>query len=104
MWKTINQLTNKKSKTTKINELIIDQKVTTNPDEIAEGMNKYFNDIGTVLADNPSNGHNSFEAYVNPTETTFEIQNISVVEVKSEISRINTSKAILDMIVYHQNF
>ena len=93
MWKTINQLTNKKSKTTKINELIIDQKVTTNPDEIAEGMNKYFNDIGTVLADNPSNGHNSFEAYVNPTETTFEIQNISVVEVKSEISRIKTSKA-----------
>jgi hypothetical protein len=42
MWKTINQLTNKKSKTTKINELIIDQKVTTNPDEIAECMNKYF--------------------------------------------------------------
>ncbi|CAB4022521.1 Hypothetical predicted protein [Paramuricea clavata] len=51
MWKTINQLTNKKSKTAKINELIIDQKVTTNPDEIAE------------------------------------------VEVKSEISRIKTSKA-----------
>ena len=60
--------------------MIIDQKVTTNPDEIAEGMNKYFNDIGIVLADNLSNGHNSFEAYVNPTETTFEIQNISVVE------------------------
>jgi hypothetical protein len=56
-------------------------------------MNKYFNDIGTVLADNLSNGHNSFEAYVNPTETTFEIQNISVAEVKSEISRIKTSKA-----------
>ena len=54
MWKTINQLTNKKSKTTKINELIIDQKATTNPDEIAEGMNKYFNDIGIVLADNLS--------------------------------------------------
>ena len=42
MWKTIHQLTNKKSKTAKINELIIDQKVTTNPDEIADGMKKYF--------------------------------------------------------------
>ena len=104
MWKTINQLKNKKSKTTKINELVIDQKVATNPDAIAEGMNEYFNDIGTVLADNLSNGHNSFEAYVNPTETTFEIQNISVMEVKSEISRIKTSKATRDMIVYHQNF
>ena len=93
MWKTINQLTNKKSKTTKINELIIDQKVTTNPDAIAEGMNKYFSDIGTVLADNFTNAHDSFEAYVNSTETTLEIQNISVVEVKSEITSIKASNA-----------
>ena len=42
------------------------------------------------------NVHNIITAHnrtVNPTETTFEIQNISVVEVKSEISRIKTSKA-----------
>ncbi len=78
MWKTINQLKNKKSKTTKINELIIDQKVATNPDEIAGGLNKYFNDIyiyiGTVLADNLPIGENSFETYVNPIETLFEFK------------------------------
>ena len=34
-----------------------------------------------------------FKAYVNPIETSFEIQNISVVEIKTEISRIKTSKA-----------
>ncbi len=73
--------------------MIIDQKVATNPDEIADGLNKYFNDIGTVFADNLPNGQNSFEAYVNPIETSFEIQNISVAEVKSEISRTKTSKA-----------
>ena len=33
-------------------------------------MNKYFNDIGTVLADNLSNGHNSFEAYVRKKSST----------------------------------
>ena len=103
MWKTINQLTNKKLKTTKINEVIIDQKVTTNPDAIAEGMNKYFNDNGTVLADNLSNAHDSFEAYVNPTETTFEIQNISVVEEKGKFQESKLLK-LLDMIVYHRNF
>ena len=79
--------------TTKIIELLIGRKVPTNPDEIADGSNKYFNDIGTALAGNLPNGKNSFEAYVNPIETSFEIQNISVLEVKSEISRIKTSKA-----------
>ena len=66
MWKTINQLTNKKSKTTKVNKLIIDQKVTTNSDEIANGLNKYFNDIGIVLADNLPNGQNSFQSVCQP--------------------------------------
>ena len=49
MWKTINQLTNKKSKTTSINELVIDQKVITEPEEIADSLNTYFNEIGSVL-------------------------------------------------------
>ena len=67
--------------------------IIANADEIADGLNKYFNDIGTVLADNLPSGQNSFEAYVSHIETSFEIQNISVVVVKSEISRIKTSKA-----------
>ncbi len=41
---------------------MIGHKVTTNPDEIADGFNKYFNDIEAVLADNLPNGQNSFEA------------------------------------------
>ena len=50
MWKTINQLTNKKSKTTNINELVIDQKVITEPERIADSLNTYFNEIGSALA------------------------------------------------------
>ena len=83
---------------------MIGHKVTTNPDEIADGFNKYFNDIEAVLADNLPNGQNSFEAYVKPIETSFEIQNITVVEVKSEISRIKTSKATGHDSIYHPNF
>ena len=50
MWKTINQLTNTKSKTTNINELIINQEIVTEPEKIADSLNTYFNEIGTVLA------------------------------------------------------
>ncbi len=45
MWKTINQLTNKKSKTTSINELIINEEIVTEPEKIADSFNTYFNAI-----------------------------------------------------------
>ena len=41
MWKTIIQQTNKKSKTTNINGLVIDQKVITEPEEIAACIKIY---------------------------------------------------------------
>ena len=61
MWKIINQLTNKKSKATKINELVIDQKVITEQEEIPDSLNIYFNETGSVLAKDLPKGDNSFE-------------------------------------------
>ena len=77
MWKTINQLTNKKSKTTNINELVIDQKVITQPEEIADSLNTYFNEIGSVLAKDLPKGDNSFEKYIVPVEEKLKLQSIS---------------------------
>ena len=68
MWKTINQLTIKKSKTANINELVIDQKVITEPEKIADSLNTYFNEIGSVLAKDLPKGDNSFEKYIVPVE------------------------------------
>ena len=56
-------------------------------------MNTYFCDIGPFLSDNLSNSDNCFEAYINTTNTTFEIPKISDLDVKSEILKIKTSKA-----------
>ncbi|CAB4014726.1 Hypothetical predicted protein [Paramuricea clavata] len=92
MWKTINQLTNKKLKTTNINELVIDQKIITKPDQIADAMNNYFNEIVPALASSLPSGHSCFETYINPINTTFEIQEIVALDVTSEILRIKTSK------------
>ncbi|CAB4003372.1 Hypothetical predicted protein [Paramuricea clavata] len=93
MWKTINQLTNTKSKTTNINELIINQEIVTQPEKIADSLNTYFNEIGTVLAKDLPKGNNSFETYVVPTDKSFEINRFSSINVKNVISKINTSKA-----------
>ena len=93
MWKTINQLTNKKSKTTNINELVIDQNVITEPEKIADSLNTYFNEIGSVLAKDLPKGDNSFEKYIVPVEKKFEINRFSPIEVKNVILKLNTSKA-----------
>ena len=93
MWKTINQLTNTKSKTTSINELIINQEIVTEPEKIADSLNTYFNEIGTVLAKDLPKGNNSFETYVVPTDKSFEINRLSSINVKNVILKINTSKA-----------
>ena len=93
MWKTINQLTIKKSKTTNINELVIDQKVITEPEEIADSLNTYFNEIGSVLAKDLPKGDNSFDKYIVPVEKKFEINRLSPIEVKNVILKLNTSKS-----------
>ena len=93
MWKTINQLTNKTSKTTNINELVIDQNVITEPQKIADSLNTYFNEIGSVLSKDLPKGDNSFEKYIVPVEKKFEINRFSPIEVKNVILKLNTSKA-----------
>ena len=92
MWKTINQSTNKRSKTTNMNELLINDESVKKPELIADTMNSYFCDVRPFLANNLSNSDNCFEAYINATNTTFEIQKISDLNVKSEILKIKTSK------------
>ena len=91
--KTINQLTNKKSKTTNINELVIDQNVITEPEKIADSLNTYFNEVGSVLAKDLPKGNNSFEKYIVPVEKQFEINRFSPIEIKNIILKLNTSKA-----------
>ena len=49
-WKTINQLVNKRSKTTNISSLQEENKVLTGCEEIAESMNQYYCSIGQNLS------------------------------------------------------
>ena len=50
MWKTINKLTNKKSKTTLISEIHHNSQNLTKRHEIANVLNSHFNEVGINLA------------------------------------------------------
>ena len=64
MWKTINKLTNKKSKTAKITELKVNGESITKPDSIADALNTHFNDINPYLASNLPDSNTIPENYI----------------------------------------
>ena len=52
MWKTINKLTNKQSKTTLISEIRNDNQNLTKKHEIADALNSHFNEVASRLVKN----------------------------------------------------
>ena len=51
-WQTINELLNKRPKTTEVKELDIDGQLIIDDDKIADAFNQYFSTIGSTLSDN----------------------------------------------------
>ena len=57
-WKTINQLVNKRSKTTEISTIREGDRVISDPTEIADSMNQFFCSVGKDLTDKIPNEEN----------------------------------------------
>ena len=93
MWKTINKLTNKKSKTTLISEIQHNNQNFTKRDEIANVLNSHFNEVGTNLAKDMPQSSRVPESYLTFSNTEFNIQNVSVTKVYKLLSTIKTSKS-----------
>ena len=97
--KVINDLLNKRRKSTIINNIKTEHLEVTGDKNSAEEFNRYFPTIGPKLGDNlPSNGINPM-SYVTPSSQVFNFRNITFTEVKNEISKIKDGKsACLDKI------
>ena len=93
MWKIINKLTDKKSKTTKITELKVNGESITKQDSIADALNTYFNEIGPYLASNLPDSNTIPENYISPCDTSFEFSEILPLDVHRILSMPKTSKA-----------
>ena len=70
-WKSINNLLGKQTKQTVVNELSIGENILNDPQEIAEGFNEYFSNIGPDLADKIDMSNCNFQTYVKKTTSEF---------------------------------
>ena len=93
MWKTINKLTNKNSKTTIITEVKHESQSVTDVSSITNAFNTYFNEIGINLASNMEQSSRSPETYLSNCNSQFQMQNSTVIEVYKILSSIDVSKS-----------
>ncbi len=93
MWKTINKLTNKNSKTTIITEVKHESQSVTDVSSITNAFNTYFNEIGINLASNMEQSSRSPETYLSNCNSQFQMQNTTVIEVYKILSSIDVSKS-----------
>ena len=63
-WEIINEVTGCKSEKAIINELEFEGKKSTNPTEIAEGLNKFFAGVGPKLSENIEDIDTCFDEFV----------------------------------------
>ena len=68
-WKTINDLLGRFSSNTTVNELNIDGSNITSTQEMADGFNEYFTNIGPNLASSIDDSNTSFRLFVKPAKS-----------------------------------
>ena len=92
-WQAINELLNKKPKSTQITQLNVDDQVTTGDTNIADCFNQYFSSIGCKLSESIQDINIEPMAFVTPVESSFHFSRISVQEVLSALNQLNLRKS-----------
>ena len=93
-WQAINSLLNKRSKTTEIPELQIENRSVKGDENIASCFNDYFSTVGSKLASNVTGIDSDPLRFVPPVTNTFYFQNISVLELPKTIAQIKINKTL----------
>ena len=95
-WNTINKLINKRSKTTNISSLVVDEKCLTKSSEIADSMNNYFCNIGSKLSSKIPNLENPLrngDYSINEKHARFHFQTIRPDELSKIMNKFKTSQS-----------
>ena len=77
MPKSINNLLGRQNKPTVVNELNVGEQNLTSPEDIAEGFNEYFSNIGPDLASKIDYSNSNFETYVKIAQSEFPVSHVS---------------------------
>ena len=95
-WNTINKLINKRSKTTNISSLVVDEECLTLSSEIADSMNGYFCNIGSKLSSKMPNIENPLlngDYLINENHARFDFQTIRPDELSKIMNKFKTSQS-----------
>ncbi|CAB3993600.1 Hypothetical predicted protein, partial [Paramuricea clavata] len=92
-WQAINELLNKKPKTTHVTQLNVDDQVITGDTNIADCFNQYFSSIGCKLSKNVQNINVDPMTFVTPTESSFHFSCILVQETFDALNQLNSRKS-----------
>ena len=93
-WKTINTLLGKQYQPSKVNELNINDMKLTKPNDIAEGFNTFFSNIGPSLAEEIGTAECHFKDYLDRTNSEFTaFQSVTVNRVCQLLCELPGSKA-----------
>ena len=93
-WKSINSLLGRQNKPTVINELRVGENNFTNHEDIAEGFNEYFSNIGPNLASNIDSSNYNFETHVKNAKSEFAAsQHVTVSHVSHLLHGLSSNKA-----------
>lgn len=94
MWKHINQLICKGSKTTQISSLKVGEETISDEHVIADALNTYFTNIGPQLSNQIPDTNIGIEEYMNSKiDAKFTFKNIYLDDVLKEFEKLNTSKS-----------
>ena len=106
-WNTINKLINKRSKTTNISSLMVDEECLTKSSEIADSTNDYFCNIGSKLSSKIPNLENPLlngDYSINEKHARFHFQTIRPDELSKIMNKFKKLLKVLALTVYHVLF
>ena len=93
-WKTINTILGKQNQRTKVNELNLHDTKLSSPDEISEGFNTFFSNIGPNLAEEISTPECHFKDFLDKSNSEFAaFQSVTVSHVCLSLRELSGNKA-----------
>ena len=93
-WKSINSLLGRQNKPTVVNELTVGNSKSTCPEDIAEGFNEYFSNIGPDLSSKIDSSNYNFETYIKNANSEFAaFQPVTVSQVSHLLHGLSGNKA-----------
>ena len=93
MWKYINQLIGKKSKTTSITNIVYSCSSVEKKKEIVNLFIDYFSKIGKILSEKVEISDLEYTNFLKPTDSKFDVNTITVEKVLSELKNLEGNKS-----------